>query len=252
MQSETRLENCVCGDCFQENASIQSLIAAVNLTHPAPGQLEKIAQEIARLQTDLETLERSKRQAGSNIYDDSIEKAITDLQTRQAASDKLCHDTHCSHTHIVQFARKHEKGCTRTKYMDFILCNSARGDDWDPRKSQKCVKGECNTCGFKNKVTVALAKCKALERLTEFPYSEFSRVPSYDKPPDAVKEAIKCSVAAQTAVTSLSGVSLTDATFTQAQEACIAAIKKLRSARTKQTASSRKLERKQLLCRRRR
>ncbi len=87
------------------------------------------------------------------------------------------------------------------------------------------MKGKCSDCGFDNIIKRQLLdKCKALTPYTDFEYSEFSKIPRYEKPPDAVKRANTSSAAAHKAVRALAGCH--SAGFAKLQTACIKAIKK--------------------------
>lgn len=220
-QTEATLENCVCGDCFQHNASVLSLIAAVNSTHPGQQKLNADKESIQRLKTDLQGLEMALDRI--NLAAD-IARAQLKLKKAEDAFDLLCHDTHCSSSSIVAFFRGSPRGCGRKNFLDLLLCNDARGDAGDPNKASPCVRGQCHHCGFDNIIKAPLGRCKALAKLTEFEYSEITRVPKYDSPPVAMKKAPLSTDVAFTEWQKLSRILQTDITFAGEQKKCIGAV----------------------------
>jgi hypothetical protein len=220
------MENCVCPDCFQQNESKSSLIKAVNSTHPGMEVVKLHRTNRTRFTNERSVLMDKKVSSGTAVYDKDISSLNEQVAALDATLATLCINTHCLESPIVRFCRSHAAGCNRKEYLDELLCNAARDNEaTDPASMSDCVKGNCGSCGFDNRLAKTLRTCSALSSLVSFEYTEYTKAKKHSKPAELMKKAEKHSIDAYKAKIALDAVQLSNAQFGKLQKDCIEAIK---------------------------
>jgi hypothetical protein len=199
----------------------------VNISHPTETERENRSKDITRRTKELTNLRAMQLHQPAQSTLDTIKAKEDDLLRLDTSYKALCHDNHCCASMVVAFCQRHRKGCSRKDYMDLVLCGTARDPNGSPRSAEKCLKGQCDRCGFDNIIRKPLLEtCSVLKNFTEFQYSEFSKMTRNDKPPDAVKKASTSSMAAHKALRTLLGIQASHASFPKYQKTCIIANRK--------------------------
>lgn len=89
MQDEAMTENCVCGECFQQNANIQTILEAVNATHPTDDMLANIKDNIKTMTDACEKLEELNAANGSLSLDEHVKHYEDQLNQIKAQQDNI-------------------------------------------------------------------------------------------------------------------------------------------------------------------